>query len=79
MMMCPQARLRFSAFLDRELDSATDSGVSAHLGSCRFCRRAIEKVKLGALLARKGMYEERRPPDMEMLARIRSAGGKRTE
>lgn len=74
-MWCPKVLRLVSAYLDRELDSATEAGVTAHIDRCILCRRALKKVKLGALLARKAQDAETRPPDMEMLARIRSAGG----
>jgi len=51
-MLCLRTRRLISAFIDRELDPATASRLSAHLGWCRWCRREAQRVDRGAHLAR---------------------------
>src|SRR5438093_1258872 len=61
-----------SAFVDHELDPATDSHLSAHFQRCGWCRRMLERVQQGARLAHLARSVTLLPPDMSMLADIQS-------
>src|SRR5262245_30207682 len=50
-MLCLRTRRLISAFIDRELDPARASRLSAHLSWCRWCHREAERVDRGAHLA----------------------------
>jgi len=56
-MLCIRTRRLISAFIDRELDPATASCLSAHLSWCRWCRREAQRVDRGAHLAREACIE----------------------
>jgi Putative zinc-finger len=69
-MLCLRTRRLISAFIDRELDPATASRLSAHLSWCRWCRREAQRVGQGAHLAREARIEAISPPKNSKLAAI---------
>jgi hypothetical protein len=69
-MLCLRTRRLISAFIDRELDSATESRLSSHLSWCRWCRREAQRVGQGAELAREVRIEAISPPKNTTLAAI---------
>lgn len=69
-MLCLRTRRLISAFIDRELDPATASRLSAHLSWCRWCRREAQRVGQGAHLAREVRIEAISPPKPSKLAAI---------
>src|SRR6266498_3473099 len=71
-MWCLRARRLISAFVDHELDPATDSHLSAHFRRCGWCRRMLERVQQGARLAHLSRSVSFHPPDMGMLANIQA-------
>jgi hypothetical protein len=69
-MLCLRTRRLISAFIDRELDPATASRLSAHLSWCRWCRREAQRVDRGAHLAREARRAAIPPPRDSTLAAI---------
>jgi hypothetical protein len=69
-MLCLRTRRLISAFIDRELDPATASRLSAHLSWCRWCRREAQRVGQGAHLAREVRIEALSPAGNTKLAAI---------
>jgi len=69
-MLCLRTRRLISAFIDRELDPATASRLSAHLGWCRWCRREAQRVDRGAHLAREARRAAIPAPRNSTLAAI---------
>jgi len=61
-----------SAFLDHELDPATESDISVHFHRCGWCRKLLGRVRQGARLARVARTVSIPPPDLKMLAGIRT-------
>src|SRR5437867_1960969 len=71
-MWCLRARRLVSAFLDHELDPATESDISVHFHRCGWCRKLLGRVRQGARLARAARTVSIPPPDLKMLAGIRT-------
>jgi Putative zinc-finger len=69
-MLCLRTRRLISAFIDRELDPATASRLSAHLSWCWWCRREAQRVGQGAHLAREARIETISSPKVSKLAAI---------